>query len=74
HDLMASAQRKIARKGCDLLIANNISSETSGFDADDNTVVFVWPDGQIEELPTLPKRDVAAQLLDRVAKTRGGRE
>jgi phosphopantothenoylcysteine decarboxylase/phosphopantothenate--cysteine ligase len=74
HDLMASAQRKIARKGCDLLVANNISSETSGFDADDNAVVFVWPDGQIEELPTLPKRDVAAQLLDRVAKSRGGRE
>ena len=74
HDLMASAQRKIARKGCDLLVANNISSETSGFDADDNAVVFVWPDGQIEELPSLPKRDVAAQLLDRVAKSRGGRE
>jgi phosphopantothenoylcysteine decarboxylase/phosphopantothenate--cysteine ligase len=74
HDLMASAQRKIARKGCDLLVANNISSETSGFDTDDNAVVFVWPDGQIEELPTLPKRDVAAQLLDRVAKSRGGRE
>jgi phosphopantothenoylcysteine decarboxylase/phosphopantothenate--cysteine ligase len=74
HDLIASAQRKIARKGCDLLVANNISSETSGFDADDNAVVFVWPDGEIEELPTLPKRDVAAQLFDRVAKSRGGRE
>jgi phosphopantothenoylcysteine decarboxylase/phosphopantothenate--cysteine ligase len=74
HDLIASAQRKIARKGCDLLVANNISSETSGFDADDNAVVFVWPDGEIEELPTLPKRDVAAQLFDRVAKSRGGCE
>jgi phosphopantothenoylcysteine decarboxylase/phosphopantothenate--cysteine ligase len=74
HDLMASARRKIARKGCDLLVANNISSEASGFDADDNAVVFVWPDGQTEELPSLPKRDVAAQLLDRVAKLRGGHE
>ncbi len=74
HDLMASARRKIARKGCDLLVANNISSETSGFDSDDNAVVFVWPGGQIEELPPMPKRDVAAQLLDRVAKSRGGHE
>ena len=74
HDLMASARRKITRKGCDLLVANDISSETSGFDADDNTVAFVWPDGQIEELPSLPKRDVAAQLFDRVAKSRGGCE
>ena len=30
--------------------------------------------GQIEELPSLPKRDVASQLLDRVAKSRGGHE
>jgi phosphopantothenoylcysteine decarboxylase/phosphopantothenate--cysteine ligase len=74
HDLMASARRKITRKGCDLLVANNISSETSGFDADDNAVVFVWPGGQIEELPSLPKREVAVQLLDRVAKSRGGDE
>jgi len=74
HDLMASARRKIARKGCDLLVANNISSETSGFDVDENAVVFVWPDGQVEELPALPKRDVAAQLFDRIAKSRGGCE
>jgi phosphopantothenoylcysteine decarboxylase/phosphopantothenate--cysteine ligase len=74
HDLVASARRKIARKGCDLLVANNISSETSGFEVDDNAVVFVWPDGQIEELPSLPKREVASQLFDRVAKSRGGHE
>ena len=42
----------------------------SGFDADDNTVVFVWPCGEIEELPSLPKQEVAAQLLDRVEKLR----
>ncbi len=70
HDLMESARRKIARKGCDLLVANDISGETSAFDSDDNAVVFVWPDGQIEELPSLPKREVASQLLDRVAKSR----
>jgi len=74
HDLLGSARRKIARKGCDLLVANDINSAASGFDADDNAVVFVWADGQIEELPSLPKRAVAAQLLDRIAKSRGVRE
>jgi phosphopantothenoylcysteine decarboxylase/phosphopantothenate--cysteine ligase len=53
-------------------VANDISREASGFDADTNTVVFVWPGGEIEELPPLPKREVAAQLLDRVEKLRGG--
>ena len=72
HDVVENARRKLARKGCDLLVANDISREASGFDADDNTVVFVWPGGEIEELPTLPKSEVASQLLDRVEKLRGG--
>jgi phosphopantothenoylcysteine decarboxylase/phosphopantothenate--cysteine ligase len=72
HDLIAAARRKLARKGCDLLVANDITQVASGFDSDTNTVVFVWPDGQIEQLASLPKREVAAQLLDRVTKLRGG--
>jgi len=70
HDVHEAARRKIARKGCDLLVANDISGEGSGFDVDTNTVSFVWPGGEIEELPSLPKREVAAQLLDRVEKLR----
>jgi phosphopantothenoylcysteine decarboxylase/phosphopantothenate--cysteine ligase len=68
HDVVATAARKLARKGCDLLVANDITRETSGFDADRNAVVFVWPGGDVEELPLLPKREVACRLLDRVEK------
>jgi phosphopantothenoylcysteine decarboxylase/phosphopantothenate--cysteine ligase len=71
HELIAAARRKLARKGCDLLVANDITQPASGFESDTNTVVFVWPDGQIEQLASLPKREVAAQLLDRVTKLRG---
>jgi phosphopantothenoylcysteine decarboxylase/phosphopantothenate--cysteine ligase len=73
HDVLASARRKIRRKGCDLLVANDVSQHGSGFDADTNTVSFVWPDGEVEELPSLPKEDVATQLLDRVSKLLGDR-
>ena len=71
HDVIEAARRKLARKGCDLLVANDISRAASGFDSDQNTVVFVWPGGEIEELPSQPKAEVAAQLLDRVEKLRG---
>jgi phosphopantothenoylcysteine decarboxylase/phosphopantothenate--cysteine ligase len=71
HDVVESARRKIERKGCDLLVANDISLEASGFDVDHNTVNFVWPSGEVEQLPSLPKSEVAAQLLDRVEKLRG---
>jgi phosphopantothenoylcysteine decarboxylase/phosphopantothenate--cysteine ligase len=73
HDVLASARRKIRRKGCDLLVANDVTRQGSGFDADTNAVSFVWPDGQVEELPSLPKAEVARQLLDRVSKLIGDR-
>jgi phosphopantothenoylcysteine decarboxylase/phosphopantothenate--cysteine ligase len=72
HDVVAAAQRKLARKGCDLIVANDISRADSGFEVDHNAVLFVWPDGQIEELPLLPKSGVAAQLFDRLEKLRAG--
>jgi phosphopantothenoylcysteine decarboxylase/phosphopantothenate--cysteine ligase len=73
HDVVEAARRKIIRKGCDLLVANDISRSDAGFDVDTNAVYFVSPDGEVEELPLLAKSEVAAQLLDRVEKLRDGR-
>ncbi|HKA16049.1 MAG TPA: bifunctional phosphopantothenoylcysteine decarboxylase/phosphopantothenate--cysteine ligase CoaBC [Myxococcota bacterium] len=74
EDVIAAARRKIARKGCDLLVANDVSAADSGFDVDRNTVSFVWPGGDVESLPPLGKDEVADRLLDRVAKLLGARE
>ena len=74
HDVLAAARRKLERKGCDLIVANDVSGTASGFDVDTNTVSFVWPNGDAESLPPLPKREVAARLLDRVRALRGERE
>jgi phosphopantothenoylcysteine decarboxylase/phosphopantothenate--cysteine ligase len=72
-DPVESARRKLARKGCDLMVANDVSAADAGFDGDRNTVVFVWPGGEVERLPSLDKARVAEHLLDRVEKLRGGR-
>lgn len=73
HDVVEAARRKLARKGCDLIVANDISRADSGFEVDENAVLFVWPNGELEELPLLPKRGVAAQLFDRIEKLRMNR-
>ena len=65
-------RRKLERKGCDLLVANDVSQRGAGFDVETNQVHFVWPAGDVERLPLLPKPEVAARLLDRVEKLRGG--
>jgi phosphopantothenoylcysteine decarboxylase/phosphopantothenate--cysteine ligase len=72
-DPVDSARRKLARKGCDLIVANDVSAPGGGFDGDRNTVVFVWPGGEVERLPSLSKAQVAEHLLDRVEKLRGAR-
>lgn len=72
-DPVESARRKLARKGCDLIVANDVSTPGAGFDGDRNTVVFVWPGGEVERLPSLSKEIVAGHLLDRVEKLREAR-
>jgi len=73
QDLVAAARRKLQRKRCDLIVANDVKREGSGFDGDTNAVTFVWPGGEIEELPLLAKREVAARLLDRIETLRKAR-
>jgi phosphopantothenoylcysteine decarboxylase/phosphopantothenate--cysteine ligase len=73
HDVLGAAQRKLARKGCDLLVANDISRSDAGFEVDANAVILLTPDGEVEELPLLPKRAVAARIFDRIEKLREGR-
>jgi phosphopantothenoylcysteine decarboxylase / phosphopantothenate---cysteine ligase len=73
RDLVAAARRKLERKRCDLIVANDISQQHVGFDGDTNAVTFVWPGGETEELPLLSKREVAERLLDRVETLRKAR-
>lgn len=71
HDVIEAARRKLERKGCDLIVANDVSRSDAGFDADTNAVSLVWPGGDVESLPQAPKREIAEQLWDRIEKLRG---
>jgi phosphopantothenoylcysteine decarboxylase/phosphopantothenate--cysteine ligase len=61
------APGKLAAKGVDLLVANDVSEPGSGFGTDTNRVTLFDPTGAKDELPMLPKREVADRILDRVA-------
>lgn len=73
HDVVASATRKLLRKGCDLMVANDISRADAGFEVDENAVSFVWPTGEVESLSLMSKSGVSAELFDRIEKLREGR-
>jgi phosphopantothenoylcysteine decarboxylase/phosphopantothenate--cysteine ligase len=71
EELVANAKQKLARKGLDLVVANDVTRPGAGFDADTNVVTLVGADGNIEELPQLAKREVADRILDRVVALLG---
>ena len=72
NDLIAYAQAKLARKGCDLIVANDVSRKDSTFGADTSKISFVSADG-VEELETMPLPDVARAIIDRLAHLLGER-
>ena len=71
--LLENARAKVAAKGLDLLVANDVTAEGAGFDVDTNIVTFVFPDGRTRALERMSKMDVAGRLLDEIVALRQSR-
>jgi phosphopantothenoylcysteine decarboxylase/phosphopantothenate--cysteine ligase len=65
RDLLARAREKRLRKNVDIIVANDVSSPGSGFDAATNAVIIVDGDGE-HAVPLQSKGGVAEAILDRV--------
>jgi phosphopantothenoylcysteine decarboxylase/phosphopantothenate--cysteine ligase len=72
-DVRTNALAKLAAKGIDLLVVNDVSQAGIGFDADDNQVTLLDPAGGALELPRMSKPEVADAILDRVLALRATR-
>jgi phosphopantothenoylcysteine decarboxylase/phosphopantothenate--cysteine ligase len=66
------APEKAARKGVDLMVANDVAEPGSGFGTETNRVTLIVPGAEPEPWPQASKREVADGLLDRVVALRGG--
>jgi len=64
--LAESAREKLARKGADMIVANDVTQEGAGFDGDTNIVTIFLRDGREIQLPKLSKFEVANRILDQV--------
>jgi phosphopantothenoylcysteine decarboxylase/phosphopantothenate--cysteine ligase len=65
-DLRENAQKKLAAKQLQLIVANSAREAGAGFGYDTNRVTILSAAGGSEELPLMPKRDVADAILDRI--------
>ena len=66
QNLVENAKAKVGSKNLDLIAANDITAEGSGFGSDTNKVTLIDRDLAVEELPLLSKYEVSNQILDRV--------
>ena len=66
QNLLENARDKLVKKSLDIVVANDITDDSSGFGADDNKVLLLDRSGTAEDLPLMPKYEVAQHILDRV--------
>jgi phosphopantothenoylcysteine decarboxylase/phosphopantothenate--cysteine ligase len=70
NDVAANARAKLERKGIDLLVANDVSQQGIGFEAEDNEVLLLDRWGGVRPLPRMAKTDVADAILSHVLSLR----
>ena len=67
ENVAANATAKRLKKGCDWILANDVSTGSGTFGGDENQIHFVT-ETNIEDWPRMSKEDVAARLVDQIAR------
>lgn len=70
ENLEEYGRRKLETKNCDMVVANLVGTEGTGFDADTNEVMLIMRSGNSVSVPRASKRVVADRILDQVVELR----
>jgi phosphopantothenoylcysteine decarboxylase/phosphopantothenate--cysteine ligase len=65
-EIIKHGRLKLATKGCDIIVANDVADKDAGFEVDTNRVTLIGPGTDMVELPLASKDDIAHQVWDRV--------
>ena len=68
--VVENAAQKLRAKRLDMIVANDVTQEGAGFDADTNIVTLLFPDGRKVALEKMSKFEVANRVLDEVVELR----
>jgi len=68
--LEEEARRKLESKNCDMIVANLVGGDGTGFESDDNQVLLVLRSGATLPISRAPKREIADRVLDQILKLR----
>ena len=68
ENLIENAKTKIQQKGCDYLIANDISRKDIGFESDENEVTILNKNGEMKHIEKASKKIIAKKILETITK------
>ena len=70
QNLQQEARRKLESKNCDMVVANLVGGNDTGFESDQNEVVLVLRTGEAIPVPRASKREIADRIFDQLLKLR----
>jgi len=71
ENIIENSKDKLIGKNADLIVANDISKDGSGFGHDTNIAYLVDRSGKVEELPLMSKADLAGRVFDKILEIKG---
>ena len=71
EELTANAKKKLNAKNLDMIVANDVTREGSGFDADTNIATILDRNGVARSLPLMTKDELADEIFDHMLALRG---
>jgi len=72
ENLEREARRKLETKNCDMIVANLVGGDDTGFESDQNEVALALRTGEFLKLPRASKRELADEILDHALDVRQG--
>ena len=70
--LIANAKKKLREKNLDFIVANDVTSEGSGFEEDTNVATILDRKGNVQPLPLMTKEELADRIFDFLCALRRG--
>lgn len=67
QDLLSNANKKLASKNADLIVANNVNQPGIGFGSDENQVTILSPEHAPNQWPKMSKKAIAEKLINLIS-------
>lgn len=67
NDVLSYAREKMQRKNLDMIVANDVSDQTIGFNSDDNAVTVLWDNGE-QAIERSSKSSIARQIISLISQ------